>query len=271
VARARERGRRRRWAAGGVGSAGAGSGAGEPEAGRRQRGSRSGGRSVRLGSTWSCGSAGAGHARCKRSAVRATARGRSGALGERPERRRARCGRAGARGLGGARERASAGAELARRKHAVQEEQSGSRQRCAGAGSKWALERRLVGRRRPASGSTTAHKEEGEKGAAVMVSAREQLKRILGCPKKRVVPGIGRCLVGGGVAQAHGGAADVELRCTRLEHVQMRRGKAEANAGLATGEGEAVQDAVGWMLRWCVEQRCAGAARQGRGERGSSR
>jgi hypothetical protein len=127
------------------------------------------------------------------------------------------------------------------------------------------------GRRRSASGSTTAHKEEGEKGAAVMVSAREQLKRILGCPKKRVVPGIGRCLVGSGVAQAHGGAADVELRRTRLEHVQMQCGKAEANAGPATGEGEAVQDAVGRMLRRCVEQRCAGAARQGRGEGGSSR
>jgi hypothetical protein len=40
---------------------------------------------------------------------------------------------------------------------------------------------------------------------------------------------------------------------------------------LATGEGEALQDAVGWMLRRCAGQRCAGAARQGRGERGSSR
>jgi hypothetical protein len=74
-----------------------------------------------------------------------------------------------------------------------------------------------------------------------MVSAREQLKRILGCPKKQVVPGIGRRLVGGEVAQAHDGAADVELRRTRLEHVQMRRGKAEANAGPAT-KGKAMQD-----------------------------
>jgi hypothetical protein len=40
---------------------------------------------------------------------------------------------------------------------------------------------------------------------------------------------------------------------------------------LAIGEGESLQDAVGWMLRRCAGQRCAGAARQGRGERGSSR
>jgi hypothetical protein len=45
-----------------------------------------------------------------------------------------------------------------------------------------ALERQVRGRRRPASGSTTAHKEEEEKGAAVMVSARE-LKQILECPR----------------------------------------------------------------------------------------
>jgi hypothetical protein len=84
----------------------------------------------------------AGSARRGRWAARAQA---ARSLGERPERRRAGCGRVGARGSGGACERASAGAELARRKHAVQEEQSGSRQRCAGAGSKRALERRLVG------------------------------------------------------------------------------------------------------------------------------
>jgi hypothetical protein len=55
----------------------------------------------------------------------------------------------------------------------------------------------VLGRRRPASDSTTAHKEEVEKGDAVMVSARERLKQILGCPKKRVVLGIGRrCLTG---------------------------------------------------------------------------
>jgi hypothetical protein len=34
----------------------------------------------------------------------------------------------------------------------------------------------------------------------------------------------------------------VELRRTRLGHVQMQRGKAEANAGPATGGGGAVQD-----------------------------
>jgi hypothetical protein len=40
---------------------------------------------------------------------------------------------------------------------------------------------------------------------------------------------------------------------------------------LLLGEASRVQDAVGRMLRRCAEQRCAGAARQGRGERGSSR
>jgi hypothetical protein len=40
---------------------------------------------------------------------------------------------------------------------------------------------------------------------------------------------------------------------------------------LLLGEASRVQDAVGWMLRRCAEQRCAGAARQGRGKRGSSR
>jgi hypothetical protein len=38
---------------------------------------------------------------------------------------------------------------------------------------------------------------------------------------------------------------------------------------LAIGEGEALQDAVGRMLRRCAEQQCAGAARQGRSECGS--
>jgi hypothetical protein len=40
---------------------------------------------------------------------------------------------------------------------------------------------------------------------------------------------------------------------------------------LLLGEAFRVQDAVGRMLRRCAEQRCADAARQGRGERGSSR
>jgi hypothetical protein len=40
---------------------------------------------------------------------------------------------------------------------------------------------------------------------------------------------------------------------------------------LLLGEASRVQDAIGRMLRRCAEQRCAGAARQGRGERGSSR
>jgi hypothetical protein len=37
---------------------------------------------------------------------------------------------------------------------------------------------------------------------------------------------------------------------------------------LLLGEASRVQDAVGWMLRWCAGQRCAGAARQGRGDAG---
>jgi hypothetical protein len=46
-----------------------------------------------------------------------------------------------------------------------------------------------------------------------------------------------------GRPRAHGGATDVELRRMRLGHVQMQRGKAEANAGPATGGGGgAVQD-----------------------------
>jgi hypothetical protein len=40
---------------------------------------------------------------------------------------------------------------------------------------------------------------------------------------------------------------------------------------LLLGEASRVQDTVRWMLRRCAEQRCAGAVRQGRGERGSSR
>jgi pentatricopeptide repeat protein len=40
---------------------------------------------------------------------------------------------------------------------------------------------------------------------------------------------------------------------------------------LLLDEASRVQDAVGRILRWCAGQRCAGAARQGRGERGSSR
>jgi hypothetical protein len=37
---------------------------------------------------------------------------------------------------------------------------------------------------------------------------------------------------------------------------------------LLLGEASRVQDAVGRMLRWCAGQRCAGAARQGRGDAG---
>jgi hypothetical protein len=40
---------------------------------------------------------------------------------------------------------------------------------------------------------------------------------------------------------------------------------------LLLGEASRVQDAVGWMLRRCAGQRCAGTARQGRGECGSNR
>jgi hypothetical protein len=48
-------------------------------------------------------------------------------------------------------------------------------------------------------------------------------------------PGPGGARVGG--AGARGGVAGVELRRTRLGHVQVRRGKAGASAGPATGEG----------------------------------
>jgi hypothetical protein len=37
---------------------------------------------------------------------------------------------------------------------------------------------------------------------------------------------------------------------------------------LLLGEASRVQDTVGRMLRWCAEQRCADAARQGRGNAG---
>jgi hypothetical protein len=40
---------------------------------------------------------------------------------------------------------------------------------------------------------------------------------------------------------------------------------------LLLGEASRVQDAVGRMLRRCARQRCADAARKGRGGRGSSR
>jgi hypothetical protein len=50
-------------------------------------------------------------------------------------------------------------------------------------------------------------------------------------------PGPGSARVGG--AGARGGAAGVELRRTRLEHVQVRRGKVGANAGPAAGRGGA--------------------------------
>jgi hypothetical protein len=40
---------------------------------------------------------------------------------------------------------------------------------------------------------------------------------------------------------------------------------------LLLDEASRMQDAVGRMLRRCAEQRCAGAARQGRGKHGSSR
>jgi hypothetical protein len=43
-----------------------------------------------------------------------------------------------------------------------------------------------------------------------------------------------------GGAGARGGAVGVELRRTRLGHVQVRRGKAGANAGPAAGRGGAV-------------------------------
>jgi hypothetical protein len=37
---------------------------------------------------------------------------------------------------------------------------------------------------------------------------------------------------------------------------------------LLLGEASRVQDAIGRMWRWCAGQRCAGAARQGRGDAG---
>jgi hypothetical protein len=68
------------------------------------------------------------------------------------------------------------------------------------------------------------------------------------------VGGVGRCWAAG-AERAHG-----------HEQAVLKNAKV-----LLLGEASRVQDAVGRTLRRCAGQRCAGAARQGRGERGTSR
>jgi hypothetical protein len=66
---------------------------------------------------------------------------------------------------------------------------------------------------------------------------------------------------GVGGAGACGGAAGVELRRTRLGHVQVRRGKAGANAGPAAGRG-------GVVARACRSRAPGGVAAQDDGMQG---
>jgi hypothetical protein len=71
-----------------------------------------------------------------------------------------------------------------------------------------------------------------------------------------------------GGAGARGGVVGVELRRTRLGHVQVRRDKAGASAGSATGGGVAAQgdgvqdDGVQGGHAWCWEElQCGGCGR----------